>query len=160
MKRTIAVIFVTFLFFYTEYLLGGIFGKKYVPNLILLFIIFVDLTLGIRYGLFVAALGGIIKDSFGIHVLGFYFFSFTFSAYITTILERFIFQKGSRALLLFLVFLVCIINTLTQCILSTSFDQFSQFLTEIMIPETVSTLIVTPFLFKQLRKCVLKYFVL
>ncbi|MGE0268988.1 MAG: rod shape-determining protein MreD [Candidatus Omnitrophota bacterium] len=158
MKKIITVILLTALFFYIEYLFCGLFGKKYAPNLILLLIIFINLTLGIRYSLVAAALGGIIKDSFGIHFFGFYVFSFVFSAFMTTILERYILQKGSRISLLFLICVICMVNILTQWVLSMSFDQITPFLQEIFFPEIMATLIVTNFTFKQLRKCVLKFY--
>lgn len=158
MKKFLVVTLLTFTLFYIEYLLCGLIGKKYVPNFLLLLIIFANLTLGIRYSLVTAVWGGIIKDSFSIHFFGFYLFSFVFSAFMTTILEKYILQKGSRLSLVFLILIICMINTVTQCILTMGFDQFTQFLDEIFFPELISTLIVTNFTFKQLRKCVLKFY--
>lgn len=158
MKKILSVILLTVLFFYIEYLFCGLFSRKYAPNLILLLIIFINLTLGIRYSLVVAAFGGIIKDSFGIHFFGFYVFSFIFSAFMTTILERYILQKGSRVSLFFLICVICTINILTQWALSMNFDQLTQFFEQIFFPEIIATLIATNFTFKQLRKCVLKFY--
>lgn len=158
MKKFLVVTLLVFGFFYIEYFLSGMFGKKYIPNLLLLLVIFINLTLGIRYSLVAAAWGGLIKDSFSIHFFGFHIFSFIFSAFMTTVLERYILQKGSRLSLFLLIMIICMINAVTQCALSMGFDQFSQFLDEIFFPEIISTLIVTNFTFKQLRRCVLKFY--
>lgn len=158
MRKTLIVILLVGFFFFLEFLCSSLIGLKYTPNLIILLVIFLNLRLGIRYSLLAAALGGLYKDSFGVYMFGFHIFSYVFSAYMTTLLTRFTYHKGSPGSLFFIVFVVCIVNLLTQCLLSQNFAQFDIVVPRIMAPELISTLVVTSYVFRNLRRCASKLF--
>ncbi|MBZ0167134.1 MAG: rod shape-determining protein MreD, partial [Candidatus Omnitrophica bacterium] len=152
------VLVLVVIFFLAEYLLVTVVGKAYMPNLMLLLVIFLDLSLGIRYALLAAVVGGAIKDSFGIQFFGFHVLTLMLCAYLTTILVRVIYQKGSWLSLLLLIFCINTIQLVCQWTLSMNLQYFTGFLRDIYFPETFMTLLLAGTIFKYLRKCVLKLY--
>jgi len=129
-----------------------------MPNLLLLVIIYFNLAFGIRYSIFAAVLAGIFKDSFGAGVFGAHIFSFVLCGYMTTILKRYLHYVASRRSRLLLVLCVTIIHIMGYLCLQLIVGKVNmvQVLTYVVIPEILTTLLVTSFIFTQLRKCVLK----
>lgn len=158
MQKVLTVIALTIVAFFTEYLLATVLGKSLIPNFLLLLVIFLDLTLGIRYALLAAFIGGAIRDSFGVHFFGFHVLTLMLSAYLTTILGKTIYQKGSWLSLLLLIFCVNTLALLCQCALSMNLRSLPGFVWDIYLPEIIMTLLLTGVVFNYLRKCVLRLF--
>jgi len=129
-----------------------------MPNLLLLAIIYFNLVFGIRYSIVAAVLAGILKDSFSADLFGMNIFSFVLCAYITTILKRYLHYVTSRWSRILLVFCVTTADVIVHYCLQMMFGKIGGFevFRFIFVPEIVSTLIVTSFVFAQLKKCVSK----
>lgn len=153
MKKIFLAVAAVCLFFLIELLCTNLIGEKYTPNLILLLIIYLSLSLGIRYSLLAAVLGGVFKDSFGVYVFGFYSFAFVFSAFMTTVISKWIYQKGNPITLFSVVFLVCLLNLFLQCVISQNIHQLGLVIKIIMLPEILSTLLVAGYVFRKLKRC-------
>ncbi|MCA9404295.1 MAG: rod shape-determining protein MreD [Candidatus Omnitrophica bacterium] len=158
MRRIITVLALTLIFFLAEYLLVTVFGKALMPNLMLLLIVFLDLSMGIRYALLAAFLGGGIRDAYSTQFFGFHILTLMLTAYVTTILTRIIYQKGSWWSLLLLIFCINSILLLCQGALSLNLNSFPGFIRNIYLPEILMTLLFAGFVFNYLRKCVLKLY--
>jgi len=158
MRKTILVALSVFLFFLTEFFLFNIGGRWIMPNLLLLVIIYFNLAFGIRYSIFAAVLAGIFKDSFGVGIFGVNIFSFVLCAYMTTILKRYLHYVASRRSRLLLVFCVTVVHVIAYFCLQLMFGKvnMAQIFIYVFIPEILTTLLVTSFIFTQLRRCVLK----
>lgn len=161
MRKSIFISLFVFTFFLLEFLLFNLIGKWFVPNLLLLLVIFFDLYFGIRYGILTAVLAGLLKDSFSTSMFGLYLFSFVLCAYLTNIIKRYIYFRGSTQRRLLLVLIISLINFFIQYCLhfvTVVFNVFEVF-RFIFLPEVVITLLITPFIFDQLKKCASKLFV-
>ncbi len=156
MKKIFLAVAAVCLFFFVELLCINLIGQKYTPNLLLLLIIYLNLSLGIRYSLLAAVLGGVFKDSFGVYLFGFYSFAFVFSAFMTTVISKLIYQKGNPVTLFSVVFLICLLNLSLQCIISQNIHQLGLVIKIIMLPEIISTLFVTGYVFRKLKRCALR----
>jgi len=158
MRKAFLITCLVLLFFLLEFFLFNIAGRMFMPNFLLLLVIFFNLSWGIRYSLWAAILGGLLKDSFSIGVFGSYTFSFALCAYLTTVLSKYIYRKGSEMSRLFLVLVITTLNVFIQYFLRVMFARvdFFQTVKFILIPEVLTTLIVVSLTFHYLRKCVLK----
>ncbi len=161
MRKVLLIIFLVFIFYLIEILLFNLFGRWFRPNLLLLLIIFFDFYLGIRFGLLTAFAAGILRDSFSTHILGVNLLSLVASAFLTTVFRKQFYFKGSRTSFFLVISLVCLANFLIQFVLYIfcSTVNFSSALTAVFFPQIISTLLVSLFVFKQLRKCVSRLFV-
>lgn len=158
MRRIVTVLALTLVFFLAEYLLFAVFGKTFLPNLMLLLIIFLDLSMGIRYALLAAFVGGGIRDAYSTQFFGFHILTLMLIAYVTTLLGRVIYQKGTWWSLLLLIFSINSILLFCQGALSLNLRHFSGFIRHVYLPETLMTLLFAGFVFSYLRKCVLKLY--
>lgn len=158
MRRILTVLALTLIFFLAEYLLTAVFGRFFVPNLMLLLIVFLDLSMGIRYALLAACVGGFIKDAYSVQFFGFHILTLMLSAYITTLLVRILHQKGSLLSLLLLIFCVNSVLLLCQGALSMNLRYTDGFVHQIYLPEVLLTLLFSGVVFNYLRKCVLRLY--
>jgi len=158
MRKIILIALVVFLFFLMEFFLFNMGGRWFMPNLLLLVIIYFNLAFGIRYSIFAAVLAGVLKDSFAIGPFGVHISTFVLCAYMTTILKRYLHYVASRRSRLLLVFCVTVIHVIAHLGFQLFFGKVNvvQILPFVFIPEVLTTLLVTSFIFTQLRKCVLK----
>ncbi len=148
--------------FILEFFLFNIFGRWSTPNLELLLIIFFNLYFGIRYGLVTAVLAGVVKDSFAPAAFGIYTCSFVVCAYVTTLLKQYIYHVASRLSRHILILLVLAVNMAVHYILyrmRVGAIDTGEMIRYIFLPQAVVTLLVAPFLFAQLRRCVSRLFV-
>ena len=161
MRKVIFIPVCVFVFFLAEFFLFNMGGRWFMPNLLLLLIIYFNLAFGIRYSIFSAIFAGVLKDSFSTSIFGLNIFSFVLCAYMTTILKKYLHHMDSRWLKLFLVFFVTIVHIISSSCLQMMFGEINWVgvLKFVFIPEIVTTLVVTSFIFTQLRKCVSKLFV-
>lgn len=149
----------TFLFFTLEFIWFNTIGPWMAPNFLLLVVIFFTLSLGIRYGIFTGILAGLLKDSFSIGYFGLNIFSFIFCAYMTVILRRAIYYHTNIGLgRLALTFIILLWNGVINISLRFIFSNIhlGEAFEFILFPEIASTLIVSVFVYDQLKACVLK----
>ncbi len=160
MRRIIFVPVFVFLFFLMEFILFNMVGRWFMPNLLLLLIMYFNFSFGIRYSIFAAVLAGVFKDCFGAEVFGLNIFVFVLCVYLTTLLKKYLhygLSHQSRILLVFVVTSVHYAIHLFSKVMGggVHIGRSVQF---VFIPEILTTLIVASFVFNQLRKCALKLF--
>ena len=159
MRKIFLITILSFLFFTLEFLWVNLLGNWFKPNLLLLLIIFFNLSLGLRCGLAAAFLGGLLEDSFGASMFGVHIVSFVVCAFMMVVVRRYFFQPSIFSLRIFLAFLMSLLNTLVVFVLnsiSLPLD-FKEAFCFVMFPEVLATTLVAGFTFRQLRSCVLKF---
>lgn len=129
-----------------------------MPNFLLLLIVFFTLSWGIRYGILAAVLGGLLKDGFSVGTFGLYTIIFVIVAYLTTVLSKYIYRKGSEPLRLLLVSVILLINIILHCILRVISGgvEIMPMIQYVFFPELLMTLLTATWTFQYLRICVLK----
>ena len=160
MRKIFFILSVVFIFFLIEFTLFNFTGKLFLPNLMLLAIVFFNLLWGIRYSIFTAVIAGLVKDSFSVNPFGVHLFSFVVCSYMTTFFKKTIYQVGSPSARLLLIALICVINFIAQFFLHMAFGVTAPLenIHFILIPEFFTTLIIATFIFNQLKICVLKFY--
>jgi len=160
MKKIISIIGLVFMFFLIEFLIFNLAGRSFMPNFMILFIIFVSLSLGIRYSIFTAVIAGVVKDSFGVGVFGIHSFSFIVCAYLTILFKKYVYHVTSFSSRLLLVFIIVVSNVVIQFFLKFMFGSVSvrDALRHVLLPEVVMTLIVANFTFERLKACASRLF--
>ncbi|HQP10084.1 MAG TPA: rod shape-determining protein MreD [Candidatus Omnitrophota bacterium] len=161
MRKIFLIFFCVFMAFLGEFFLFNLAGRWFMPNLLLLTIIYFNLAFGIRFSILAAVLAGLLKDGFSADVFGLNIFAFVVAAYMTTFLKRYLHYVASRRSRLLLVFFVITVNILTLSGLHVMLEKIDpgEIFRFVFIPETVVTLLVTSFVFLQLRKCASRLFV-
>ena len=156
--------------FVAENLLSELLGERFSPNLLIILVVFFNFFRGIRYSLLTAFLAGLLKDSFSVSVFGVNIFSFIMCAYLSTFIKVHIYQVGSNASRLLIVFLVNLIFIGIQYVLHVMLTpplsgmaglspiDFSEMFVYVLIPEILTTTIVTIYVFEKFKKCALKLF--
>jgi rod shape-determining protein MreD len=150
---------VTFIFFLGEYVLFHLFGRWFKPNLLILLIIFFNIILGTRFGLFVAVLAGLIKDCFSTAEFGLYLFSFIICAYGLAIIKRYFYQLDSSFFRLLIAFALSLTHALVVYglgFLSDGVDFYAAVIF-VILPEVLATVLVARYIFNKLQTCVLKF---
>ena len=146
-----------FIFSIIEFVLFNFVSEWFVPNLLLLLIIFFNLYLGIRFSLYIAILAGLLMDSLSM-IWGIHLVSFILCAYMTIVFKHYLFHMGSRRALILLVFFVTLFYSLSSSLLRIILMPlyWNEVFFNIVIPEIAATLLVSNLTFKFLRLCVLK----
>jgi rod shape-determining protein MreD len=147
--------------FIIEAVLGDLLGRWFKPNLILITVVFFNLFWGTRYGLAAAIIGGLIKDSFGVHHFGLNILSFVSCAYLTTLVKLYVYHVGSREGRILMVFLMVIMNVTIQFIVKVvaSYINIPQTLGYVLLPEVVATSVAAGYTLDKLKRCVLNLLV-
>ena len=112
MRQISFIVVFVFLAFFVEYFVFLNIAPWLRPNLILLVTMFFTLSLGIRYGLLTAVLGGLLRDSFGLGFLGVNIFTLMFCAYATTLLRKHIYIISVQWFRVILVMSVGVLHVL------------------------------------------------
>lgn len=160
MKKVVAISAITFALFLIEFVLANTLGRWFKPNLLILLVIFIDLHWGSRWGVFVAILSGLFKDCIGAGFFGVNICSFILCVYVTTLTRRYLLYDVEFGFLrILMAFLMSLFNVLVAYILNSLFYtiDFSQALIFVVLPEVLMTTLVAAFVFKELKKCVLKF---
>lgn len=149
------------LFFLIEFFIFNMLNRWLMPDLSLLLTAFVTLYFGIRYGLFTAILAGMLQDSFGISMFGVNLFSFVVCAYMTVIIRKYVYHLGPSAARLVLIFFISVINVAIHFVFYLTFGvvHIGQTFQFILLPEVLTTLLVTPLVFQELKKCASRLYV-
>ncbi len=145
-----------------EFIIFNCFDERWMPNILMLIIIFVHLAMGRNTSLFAAIVAGLIKDSFSADMFGFNLYSFLICSYALTLIIKHVYRRGSPSSRLLVVFICVILNFFVQYFIYLANDaiSFVDAFRFILVPELLLTLFLAPFIFKQLEKCVSKLFVL
>lgn len=161
MRKIILMPVCVLIFFLAEFFFFNLAGRWFMPNLLLLVVIYFNLAFGIRYSILAAVLAGALKDSFSAGIFGSNMFSFVLCAYMTTVLKRYLHYVASRRSRLLLVFFITVIDISVHFFLWTmvGMADAAQVIKFVFVPEVLTTLIVTSFVFNVLKKCVSKLFV-
>ena len=158
MRRFFFIACLSFFFFLFELILFNYFGRWLKPNLLLLLVIYTNLAFGVRFSLVTALLAGLWKDSFTINVFGMNIFAFIFCSYMTTLIKRYLFHMGSSSSRVLIVLGVAIFYNLILFVLNSLFSDFDfwQMFIYVLLPDVITTTLLTNFIFRSLRRCVLK----
>lgn len=161
MHKIFLILVLSFLFFTIEFLWMNLLGAWFKPDLLLLLIIFFNLSLGIRHGLATAFFAGVLKDSFGASAFGVHTLSFVVCALMMIVIRRYFFHTSVYSLRIFLAFLMSLLNVMVVFTLNSFFlpVNFKEAFCFVMVPEVLATTLAAGFTFRQLRTCVLKFFV-
>ncbi len=161
MRQIFLIVIFTLILFAIEFLLFHLIGRWGMPNLLLLLVIFFTLYSGIRYGLLTAFVAGFVRDSFSIAPVGTHILAFVLCAYGTSFLKTYIYHNNSRTSRLLLVFVISLLNLTVLFFLNFRIVSFPivQAFQNIFIPEIITTLVVTHFVFYHLKTCVSKFYV-
>lgn len=159
MRKLLLITGLALFFFAIEFLWVNLLGGWFKPDLLLLLIIFFNLSLGIRYGLATAFGAGVLKDSFGASVFGIHIFSFVVCAFMMIAARRYLFHSSVYSLRIFLAFLMSLLNVVVVFTLNSFFLplDFKEAFCFVMVPEVLATTLAAGFTFRQLRTCVLKF---
>ena len=161
MGKVAVIIFFVVVAFVIEFLLSYLMSRWATPDLELLLVVFFNLYFGIRYGLLTAVLAGLVRDSFSTGALGINVCSLIVAAYMTTILKQYIYHMGSRLSRYILIVIIIAINTIVHYYLYRILvgDLYpAEVVRFVFLPSAMVTLLVAPFVFEQLRKCVSRLF--
>lgn len=160
MKKIFAISAITLFLFLIEFVLANSLGRWFKPNLLILLVIFIDLHWGSRWGVYVAILSGLLKDSLGPGFFGVNIFSFVLCVYVTTLTRRYLLYNVEFGFLrILMAFLMSLFNVVVVYILNSLFFtlDFTQVLVFVILPEVLITTLAAAFVFKELKKCVLKF---
>ncbi len=159
MRKILLITILALLFFLIEFLFFNLLGSWFKPDLLVLLIIFSDLSFGVRYGLFTAFLSGVLKDSFSSHLFGIHIFSFVICAFMTIVLRRYLFQTNPYSLRILLAFTISFLNAFLLYVLNSMFlplDLYEAFYF-VIVPNVLITTLAAGTTFRNLRKCVLRF---
>jgi rod shape-determining protein MreD len=153
MKRIAVIALVSYLGFALEFLLYNFWGPWGKPELLTLVVIFFNLYLGIRFSIIAAFFCGILKDASGVAPFGTYVMVYIAAAYVTTLVRKYLYQPGSRASRVVVVFFAVAGCFLVQLILSTmNHDvRLGEHMLYLLVPQMLTTLIAATYVFEQLR---------
>jgi len=159
MRKALLITICVALFYCVEFILYNYVSRWFMPNLLLLAVVYFNMAFGIRYSIYTAVLAGILADSFSAGMFGINVFAFVFCAYMTTVLKKYFHYVASRQSRLVLTFFILAINITTMAFLQYMFAtvDFVRAFKYVFVPEALSTLVVTSFVFAQLKRCVLKF---
>ena len=158
MPRVGVIFFFLVPLFFLEFALNRFWGMLLTPDFSILLIVFFSLYWGIRYSLITAVLAGILKDSFATNGFGMHLFSYVVCAYLTTILIKYIYQRGSRELRVILVVVMTFIQGIMHFLLLNVFADVSlgESLLVAIIPGALVNALVANFVFDRMKLCVSK----
>ena len=145
--------------FFLEAVIVNVLGHWFKPNLLILFIVFVNLYFGVRQGLWAAAIAGLLKDSFAVGLFGAHVFAFILSSYLVILIKRYVFHMEALMLKLSLALSLSVLNILILYLIQVLFTElnFKDVLWVIALPEVVITTAVGPFCLKVFKQCALRF---
>jgi rod shape-determining protein MreD len=153
----LGLVFATFV---VECVLVHVLSFWYIPNLLIILVVFFNLYRGTRYSLVAGILAGLFKDSFSAGPFGLYTFAFIIAVFFTTLMKMYIYQPGVMASRILLVFIVTIGYVTTYWIIQLMFTSlaFPSVFLYILVPEVGLTTLIAPVAFKKYRQCALRLF--
>ncbi len=160
MKKVLIIIGLCFVFFVTEFLLFNLFGKWFKPDLLVLLIIFFNISSGIRYSLVTALSAGIFQDSFSLSPFGSYIVTYIVCVFVATLVRRYLFHADPYAVRILLAFIITSVQAIILYAINLTFVSvdINEFIMNVLIPEVLMTTIVANFTFRYLKQCVSKFY--
>lgn len=128
------------------------------PNFILLLVIVLNLTWGIRYGLVISFLAGFLKDSYSAGPLGAHVLAFVLCSYFIFAVRKFFLQMDTFLFRCVITAMTVFFNVLVLYLVYSLYESMNlqhAFLF-VLLPQTLSTVLVASFLFDFYQKCALK----
>lgn len=158
MKKVFWIFIGCIILFYAEAVIANALGNWLKPNFLIIFIIVVNLTFGVRYGLWAAVVAGLLKDSFGAGLFGSHILSFVLSSYLLVFIKHYIMHLEALYFKIVLVFLITLLNVMILYCIQVIFVQvdFKDAVWFIVIPQLVATTAVGPYCLDGFKKCVLE----
>lgn len=158
MKKILGISFAVILLFCLENIFYNIFRFWFNPSLILVLIIVINLTWGIRYGLVISFWAGLLKDSFSAGPLGAHILGFVICSYLIFIVRKFFIQMETFLFRCAITAVVVFFNVLILYLVNVLYASInpSQVFFFILLPQILSTVFVASFLFDFYQKCALK----
>lgn len=158
MKKILWIFIGCIILFYAEAVIANGLGAWLKPNFLILFIIVINLTFGIRYGLWAAIVAGLLKDSFGVGLFGSHIFSFVLSSYLLVLIKHYMIHLEALYFKLALAFSITFLNVMILYCIQVIFVQvdFKDAAWFIIIPQIVITTAVGPYCLDGFKKCVLE----
>jgi len=159
MTKIIWIFLGCILLFLFETIICNVFGPWLKPNLLILFIVFVNLYFGVRQGIFASVVAGLLKDSFAVGIFGAHIFAFILSSYLVILIKRYFLHIEALALKFALAFILSLLNVFILYFIQALFTEvnFRDVLWMIAIPEVVTTTAVGPYCLASFKKCALKF---
>ena len=160
MHKIIIVSIYVFVVFIIQNVLLNLFGQWFKPNILIILVVFFNLYRGIRYSLFAALLAGLLMDSMSVKVFGLHIFAYILCAYLTTFIKMYIYQPGSDASRILMVFLISLLYFVIQYLLNLMFVviPFDQAFVFVLIPEVLTTTVMSLYFFEKFKQCASKLF--
>ena len=158
MKKVLILIMITFFAFLFEFVVYNLGQTWLMPNVLILLIVFFTYNWGIRYSLIVALTAGLIRDSFSSDHFGLEIFSFVACAYAAVFIKRYLFHISVQVSRLLMIFFLIVLNFtihLLVRVMTESVDVLSA-LKFILVPQLIVTLLVSNYILKKIKTCVLK----
>ncbi len=159
MQKIFFVLVLTVLCMGAQLLWAGVLGGVFVPNFVLIVIVFLNLYRGRYYSLGAAFLGGFFLDSFSGSALGVNTFSLVMCAFLTTFLKKYLYQPGVNESRVLMVLLVAVANSLLQYFVNLGRGinlDLGEAFQKAMGPEIILTALVASYTFERLKQCALR----
>jgi rod shape-determining protein MreD len=154
MLQVLIIPIICYLALLVEFCLFNLFGRWADPNILLLVVIFFNLYSGIRYSLFAALCAGILKDCFSTMPFGANVFAFVACAYLSTLIRKYSYERGSDPSKLGVVLVLVTAHTAVMGLLQNMIFDEVRWLDvwgSIWLPEVVTTVIVALYVFEKLQ---------
>jgi rod shape-determining protein MreD len=153
MRQILIIPILCYVFQLMEYCLFTLFGRWGDPHLMLLLVIFFNLYSGIRFSLWVAVCGGILKDCFSTMPFGTHIFSYMVCACLSTFIRKYWYERGSPVSKLMMVFALTMAHTLIMAfVFKMVFEdiRMADVFGGVWLPEMITTMAVALFVFEKL----------
>jgi len=152
-KRLVVISLLAYIFFMLEVMFNDVFGPWFKPELLLLLVVFWGLYSGIRYSIFAAFICGLLRDAYSILPFGTYVFVYVAAAYVTTLVRQNLYQPGSSFSRAVVAFFVLIGSLLIEVLFYLMHHElrWMEFLSGIVLPQVVITMVMVTFVFYRLR---------
>lgn len=159
MQKIIFVFVITVLCLVLQLLFAKVLGAVFVPNFVLIGVVFFNLYRGLNYSLGAAFLSGFLLDGYSAGLPGINTFSLVLCAFLTATLKKYIYQPGICESRVLMVVLAAAANSFLQYFVSvtTGMDiSFGESLAWGILPEIIMTALVATIMFERLKQCALK----
>ena len=139
----------------------AVIDTRWRPDLSLLTVIFVTLSLGFRYGFISALVAGALKESFGSQGFGMALVPYLVCAYLADYLKHRFALRPSLISRLAIVLSCLLVQIVIQMIFFLRWHpvDFAALTTSILIPQILVTMLVSEIFFNMCRPCASKLFV-
>ena len=161
MQKTLFVITFSLLCLIPQILCLKIFGPGFVPNFVLVAVIFFNLYRGMRISLGAAFVGGFLLDSFGGGTMGINTFTLVSCAFLTGTLKMYVYQPGVAESRVLMVFVIVLVNSFLQyfILFLAGVDlHFTEAFTRAILPEAILTILIANVTLERLKDCALRFF--